>query len=524
MTMGRKRWWRAVAIAAVGGGVIGGWFGLVRPQSAKSEPGHAEETAWTRAPVTTPAAPTVAEVVRGPEVAPPTGPVTPAGAVLLVPVPGAGGPVVPAIPVPPPGLPDIQPVAGPRVPDAGLTGGDKAALPAVPVVPALPPAELPPLPVPPKTPDVKPVAPAADVTPKAPAPVGVPPMPAMPAVPPPMMTAEPPTAPFAPPMPVVPPVEFGAKPATPVIPQPAGIAPSPSPVKPVDPMQPAVPAKPDSDLKPSDPANTLNPTVPPVSPVAPAVPITPPAFSGREAPGTAVDRAKSSDPNFGSSDKFVFPVPAKPAPDPTPAPRDDTMVKLTTATAFAVLGGALLAAEKAAALPVPSPAPGMLVKADDKDVEKLKTDLAAANKKIDDLEKQVKRLTELLTGRKDDLGLAVPTDPGAVEDVKRLKDKIAGLETEIKTLKNQTTALRPTVGAPGVPEVKPKGIVKIINEYPVEISMVINGAAPSYRVAPNTTLEVEVPAGDFTYQLLQSGAPATKSVIKDKEVVKLRIK
>jgi hypothetical protein len=66
--------------------------------------------------------------------------------------------------------------------------------------------------------------------------------------------------------------------------------------------------------------------------------------------------------------------------------------------------------------------------------------------------------------------------------------------------------------------------VKIINEYPVEIAMVINGASPSYRVAPGTTLDVEVPAGDFTYQLLQSGAPATKSTIKDKETVKLRIK
>ena len=39
-----------------------------------------------------------------------------------------------------------------------------------------------------------------------------------------------------------------------------------------------------------------------------------------------------------------------------------------------------------------------------------------------------------------------------------------------------------------------------------------------------TKLDVEVPAGDFTYHLLQSGAAPTKSAIKDKETVTLRIK
>ena len=37
MTTGSKRWWRAVAVAAVTGGVIGGWFGLARPLSVKAD-------------------------------------------------------------------------------------------------------------------------------------------------------------------------------------------------------------------------------------------------------------------------------------------------------------------------------------------------------------------------------------------------------------------------------------------------------------------------------------------------------
>jgi len=276
-------------------------------------------------------------------------------------------------------------------------------------------------------------------------------------------------------------------------------------------------------LKPSDPQNTLKPTVPPVAPVTPIVPPT----TGREAPGTPVDRAKPTDPNFGAADKFVFPVPLKPVtPGPAaPTPREDTMSTLSTTAAFAVLGGAIFAIEKANAFPtVPPPSavvpmPGTLVKADDKmDIDNLKKDLKDANKKIEDLERQVKKLTELLTGKREGGILVDPTAPGAVDDVKALKDRIAALDKEIASLRGQTS-LKPTVTTP---EAKPKGIVKVVNEYPVEISMVIN--EKSYRVAPNTKIEVEVPAGDFSYQLLQSGAAVTKSVIKDKETVTLRIK
>jgi hypothetical protein len=535
MTTARKRWWRAVAIAAVGGGVIGGWFGLARPQSAKSDQNAQPETAWTRSTAPAPAAPTVAEEPRAPEVAPPTGPVTPASGALPIPVPTAGSPVVPAVPpppslpVPPPALPAIEPAAGPRVPDAGLVPQEKGALP---VVPSLPPAELPPLPVPPKTPDVKPVAPAPDVTPKTPAVPIMPPMPpapggmtpAVPALPPlPGMTTEPPKAPVLPTVPLGPAPVSPVAPVVPILPQPAELAPSLPPVKPADPVQPMLPAKPDSDLKAGNPGNTLNPT-PTVPPVAPAVPIVPPMGSGREAPGKVVDRPKPPDTVFEPTDKFVFPIPKTTLDPLAPHPRDDTMTKLTTTAALAFLGGAMLAAEKASALPIvpPSPVipmPGAPVRYDDKmDLEKAKKDIEAANKKIEELERQVKKLTELLTGKREGGILVDPNAPGAVDDVKALKDKIAALEKELNTVKTQT-ALRPAI----VPEAKPRGIVRIVNEYPVEITMMINEKG-THRVAPNTKLEVEVPAGEFTYQLLQSGAPATRSAIKDKETVTLRIK
>jgi hypothetical protein len=434
-------------------------------------------------------------------------------------------PVVPAVPVPP--VPSaIEPVVGPRASDAALSGGDKAALPAVPPIPSLPPAQLPDLPGSPKTPEVKPVAPAPGGT--------------APALPPlPMSTAEPPKAATPPPAPPsgsvsappmlsglplpTPSAPSGGAPTPPVpplanvlpLPQPTPVTPSAPPAKSADSVPPAPPAKPNSDLKPSNPGNTLNPTV------APAVPILPGA--GPETPARPVALPKPPEPSFSATDKDIFP--GKPVtPDPrAPHQRDDTMLNLTTTAAFAFLGGAMLAVEKSNVPPaVPPSAVGPMtavpLKVDDKDVEKLKTDLAAANRKIEDLEKQVKRLESLLTGRKDDMGFLVnPKEPGTVEDVKALKDKIAAMQREIDSLKPQT-ALRPAV----VPEAKPRGVVKIVNEYPVEISMVVNDK--SYRIAPGTKLDVEVPAGDFTYQLLQSGAAATKSVIKDKETVTLRIK
>jgi hypothetical protein len=266
-------------------------------------------------------------------------------------------------------------------------------------------------------------------------------------------------------------------------------------------------------LKPTIPQNILNSAGPPV---APAVPIGPP---GREAPGVPIDRPKPAEAPFEPTDKYR---PTLPPPPAVPNYRDDNMLNITTSAAFAFLGGALLAAEQAKAAPAfpPIAPPAGAVRAD-AETDKLKKDLEDANKKIAKLEEQVAKLDELLNGKKDDKGYRLETDPGAVEQIKRLRNKIADLEGEIKGLKaQQQTALKPAVGP--APDARPKGLVKVVNEYPVEISIVVNDK--SYRVAPGTKLEVEVPAGEFTYQLLQSGAATTRSAIKDKESVTLRIK
>ncbi len=149
----------------------------------------------------------------------------------------------------------------------------------------------------------------------------------------------------------------------------------------------------------------------------------------------------------------------------------------------------------------------------------LKKQVDDANRKLTDIQSDIKQLTELLNGKKDEKGFPLPSDPGLVAEMKKLTDKLSELETELNKMKTQT-ALRPPTATPD-PKAG-KGTVRVVNEYPVRISIVVNGT--SYRVEPTKSLDIEVPAGEFTYQLLESGAASTKSVIKEKETVTLRIK
>lgn len=163
----------------------------------------------------------------------------------------------------------------------------------------------------------------------------------------------------------------------------------------------------------------------------------------------------------------------------------------------------------------------------------LKKALDESNKKLSAIQEQLRYLTELLNGKKDDKGFPLPSDPGLVAEVRNLKDRLEKLERDLAALKTQT-ALRPPAnpGSSGsLPSPMPgpgsdlkagKATVRVVNEYPVQVSIVVNGT--SYRVAPSKSVDIEVPAGEFTYQLLESGAGLTRSSIREKETVTLRIK
>lgn len=243
-----------------------------------------------------------------------------------------------------------------------------------------------------------------------------------------------------------------------------------------------------------------------------------------EVPGTLVERAKPSERLFPSTEKYEFELPhhrASTTGDPNVSTVNQTL-------AAAVLGGLLYASSSQAhaAPPVPAvPLPARVATDDKTDLATLKTQIESANTKLADIQKDLKTLTEILKGKKDEKGFPIESDAGLVADMKKLKDTLAALEKELSQLKSQSSSLRPPATGGTGPDIKPvpaKGIVRIVNEYPVQISIVVNGT--SYRVAPTKSVDVDVAAGDFTYQLLESGAAPTRSVIKDKETVTLRIK
>jgi hypothetical protein len=245
----------------------------------------------------------------------------------------------------------------------------------------------------------------------------------------------------------------------------------------------------------------------PVKPAVPAIPAVPAVGTPGTPTGTPVELVKP-------------PAPINPIV-PTPG---ETMFHLNRAAALAVLGGAILAPSSPAAapaLPVPFP-PVSPIRADEKtELADLKKQVEEANRKLTDIQRDIKQLTEAINGRKDEKGFPLTSDPGLVAQMKELTNKLSDIDKELNKLKTQT-ALRPANPIVTPDPKAGKGTVRVVNEYPVRISIVVNGT--SYRVEPTKSLDIDIAAGEFTYQLLESGAASTRSVIKEKETVTLRIK
>jgi hypothetical protein len=523
--MNKRSWWKAAAAVVVGGA------GIALADSPK-----VEQAVWTRA-----SAP-----VAAPTVAPATA-VVPAAKPELKPA----TPSIPSYPLPPKSSSDS--VVMPEFRAAPQAPAPVASLPPISTAPV---ASLPPIVTPPTTSNKIPVVdppkvekPPAIVVPpvKGPAPAAVPAIPPASALP---MLPTPVKEPAPAAVPAIPPAS-----ALPMLPPPPEIAPPAQPAKSADSVKPLPPAIPDFNLRPAPGGNSVNSNGPP----APSLPAIPPATPEPSNKMFARPAVADTPP----TDKYVFPIPekipvaVKPQPAiPATLPTGDMPETLSVPTRLLpgamppvpmVLPGVPTSIER----PVPPPKPELnTIPTPGADPMNLKqTTMAAAlgtalalspltasaqpggtkttDEKLVEAQKEIKRLAELLDGRKDTDGKASPVDVGAVEEIKRLKDDVFRLKEKVLTLQNQldelkksTTSLKP---AP-VDPMAGKGTVRVENDYAIEITIVVN--TMSYRVPANTKLDIPVPAGDFTYQLLNSGtglAPV-KSPIKEKEVVKLRIK
>jgi hypothetical protein len=497
MTINTRKLWRKLALAALVGGAAGGGIAWSR---GGAEPPREDAAEVALAPMSVAAADVPAPGPLPAETAPPP----------LAPVPV---PPLPSVPVPKALPADILPVGAvvsdgtpPVVPAAAML---PIAIPPVPQVPSLPPVPAPVVPaIPllspaPETTALRlPVAPAPRESrksafavpvyrPSDPEPLFPFPVPEKPLSKPSPPTLEPPVQ-----LPPLPPSETAGKPLAPVPPLVAPAPPAP-PAKSTGLAKPVPAVKSDFNLRPGYAGNSVK-----LEPSA-----------ARQTPAAApLIEPKRSD----------FPV----RPDtPAAAPGDNPMKFRQTALAALIGGACALASDASAAYPVPplSVAPTSPVV---QDTTKDKTKNKTVEDRLEAIEKKLDRFTELLDGRRDSDGYPLSSDPGLVADLKKLKDDVAKLRQDLDGVQKKSTSLSPGTPGAGTPgaATPAMGTVKIINDYPVEITMMVNNG--TYRVAPKAELTVHVPVGEFSYQLLNSGASLTptRAVITEKEPIRLRVR
>ena len=153
-----------------------------------------------------------------------------------------------------------------------------------------------------------------------------------------------------------------------------------------------------------------------------------------------------------------------------------------------------------------------------RDLADLKTkELASIKKEINALVESNK-LTQIFLEGSSDKGSA--TD-GLLKKMTRLEETLAAVDKKLQLLDTKLSASTRT--ASSSPEsakaIVETGSVKIVNDYEVEISIVVNGKA--FRIEPKETKNIDVPVGSLKYQLLGSGSSETTRTVKDKEIVTL---
>ncbi len=368
-------------------------------------------------------------------------------------------------------------------------------------------------------------------------------------------------------------------------PRPVEVPPSPAPVTPVNPAGPLLPMMPSLGIPdlgqpievaptpvkvaevevappprqlPKPPALEAKPVAPPAQPAQLAPPARPFAAMPPEFPLPA--------PQPGFSVKSIPEVaPLKATPGALTSltvepPGEAAVIPTRQALKSAALGVAL-AVSPVAPIPAADP-PANIPKSDavkaeapkdevlgdlKRQVEKLRQD-AELEKKFreltDDavkgkLNKESGKTEPGLVSKFDELDARLKRMEEALKkvDVSKFEEAIARLEKKLDAVNNSTTTQKPDATAKADPTPKPmpgpaapaspaivgpKATVRIVSEYPVPISMMVNGS--SHRIEPNASKSVEVQAGSYTYELLHSGSQATTAAIKENDSVTLRIK
>ena len=152
----------------------------------------------------------------------------------------------------------------------------------------------------------------------------------------------------------------------------------------------------------------------------------------------------------------------------------------------------------------------------------------AAGQSADDFKRlndKLDALTRTLNDLKD--GMRSDNLPDKVATVNKKIDEldqdIQAIKRDLRDLKRRvgdgtTTALRPEFDSTTF---RGQGRVRFINEFPEEVSVIVNGRP--FRLLPGAERLVPVPPGDFTYQVLNvQRSPQVRPIIAD-ETKNIRI-
>ena len=211
-------------------------------------------------------------------------------------------------------------------------------------------------------------------------------------------------------------------------------------------------------------------------------------------------------------------VPTVAAP-PEIAPMPLSLRQMTLA---AIAGTSLMTAPTSAREEPDKKVAPAVVPAKAEDVAALKTQLDELKTTVEELKKTTRSLRDVVEGSADK---GAPDD-SLVKMVKKLETTLGALDRKMQEIERKQVELstRTVEKTPIVPTPmpSPKATVRIVNEYPVEISMLVNGTP--HRVEAGKTKDVSIDPGALKYQLLTSGLSEVASAIKDGETITLRVR
>lgn len=147
----------------------------------------------------------------------------------------------------------------------------------------------------------------------------------------------------------------------------------------------------------------------------------------------------------------------------------------------------------------------------------LKTkELSAIRSELETLKEFRKKMTDTLEGTADKAG-----GDGLVKKINTIDDKLSALTKQLDAFDRKLETSRTALSSPINKETPKFGTVKLVNMYPTDVDILVNGKG--YRLAPSESKTLSLAPGPFSYQLLTGGGEEKKRTIKEAEEVLLKV-